>query len=75
MTDVGKLSEAIQESLEALEIAVAGEHNELLAHAIFIRDTLLPEMLVARGISDALEQVVPDDIWPLPSYTEMLFIR
>ncbi|HIA71956.1 MAG TPA: glutamine synthetase type III, partial [Phycisphaerales bacterium] len=67
LTDVGKLSEAIQESLEALEIAVAGEHNELLAHAIFIRDTLLPEMLVARGISDALEQVVPDDIWPLPS--------
>ncbi|MBT5365369.1 MAG: glutamine synthetase type III [Phycisphaerae bacterium] len=82
LADVGKLSESIQASLEALglcletlKIAVTGEHVETVAHAIFIRDTLLPEMLVARGISDALEQVVPDDIWPLPSYTEMLFIR
>ena len=28
-----------------------------------------------RGFADALETVVADDLWPLPSYQEMLFIR
>ena len=75
LTDIGKWSESLQESIELLGLEVETDHDESVAHAIFIRDTLLPEMLVARGISDALEEVVPDDIWPLPSYTEMLFIR
>ena len=56
---------------DAIEIA----HDNTLVDAQFIRDTLLPEMLKARVISDELETMIPDDLWPLPSYTEMLFIR
>jgi glutamine synthetase len=29
----------------------------------------------ARAASDALEEVLPDDLWPLPTYAEMLFVR
>ena len=36
---------------------------------------VLPSMLAVRGYADALESVVADDLWPLPSYQEMLFIR
>ena len=75
LSDVAKLTEDFQQSLEALCDAVAQEHEGSLAEAIFIRDVLLPEMVQARSISDLLETMVPDDIWPLPSYTEMLFIR
>ena len=44
-------------------------------HAKQIRDELVPAMLRARGASDALEAVIPADLWPLPTYREMLFIR
>ncbi|MDG2200523.1 MAG: glutamine synthetase III [Phycisphaerales bacterium] len=38
-----------------------------------IRDTLLPAMERARTACDKLEGLVPTDLWPLPSYTELLF--
>ena len=28
-----------------------------------------------RKWADALEEVVADDLWPLPSYQEMLFMK
>jgi glutamine synthetase len=28
-----------------------------------------------RAAADKLEKIVPDDLWPLPKYAEMLFIR
>ena len=40
-----------------------------------MRDTVLPAMDAVRQGGDALERVVADDLWPLPKYSEMLFIR
>ncbi len=34
----------------------------------------LAAMETLREAADALEGLVPDNIWPLPSYTEMLFM-
>jgi len=39
-----------------------------------IADKLRPAMAAVRSESDALEQTVADDLWPLPKYREMLFI-
>ena len=36
---------------------------------------LLPKMLDVRKVADQLEGVVADDLWPLPTYQEMLFIK
>ena len=38
------------------------------------RDVLLPAMSQIRAVVDGLEAVVADDLWPLPTYQEMLFI-
>lgn len=35
---------------------------------------LLPAMEAVRTAADALEHLVADDLWPLPTYEEMLFI-
>jgi glutamine synthetase len=32
-------------------------------------------MLAVRKVSDTLETLVSDDLWPLPTYQEMLFIK
>jgi glutamine synthetase len=36
---------------------------------------ILPTMLKVREAADTLEGIVADDLWPLPTYQEMLFIR
>ena len=37
------------------------------------RDGVLPVMERLREASDALERVLPRDMWPVPTYGEMLF--
>lgn len=39
------------------------------------RDAVLPAALAVRKAADALEELVADDQWPLPTYQEMLFLR
>ena len=43
--------------------------------AKYMRDTVVPAMEDVREIADRLEKVVADDLWPLPKYSEMLFIK
>jgi glutamine synthetase len=40
-----------------------------------IRDELVPALERCRTVCDRLERVMPDDLWPLPSYAEMLLLR
>jgi glutamine synthetase len=46
-----------------------------LAHAKYMRDTVIPAMTGVREVADRLERIVADDLWPLPKYSEMLFIK
>ena len=48
--------------------------HSALAEAEHARDALLPAMADVRAAADALEELVADDLWPLPTYQEMLFI-
>lgn len=38
-------------------------------------EKVAPSMLEIRKIADKLETLVPDELWPLPKYREMLFLR
>jgi glutamine synthetase len=40
-----------------------------------MRDSVVPAMDDVRGAADTLEKVVADDLWPLPKYAEILFIK
>lgn len=68
---IEKLLGAVQE----VEQAERHESGDGAKHAAHVRDKLLPAMLQARQASDALEQIVPDDLWPLPRYSELLFVK
>ena len=50
----------------------AGETT--LSEAEHAGNELLPAMAAVRAAADTLEGIVADDLWPLPSYQEMLFI-
>ncbi len=46
-----------------------------LEWATYMRDKVIPAMADARAAADKLEGIVADDLWPLPKYSEMLFIK
>ncbi len=43
--------------------------------AVYMRDAVIPAMDDVRDVADRLEKLVADDLWPLPKYSEMLFIK
>ncbi|WP_300018052.1 glutamine synthetase III [Pseudonocardia sp.] len=65
----------LRAALATLRGALAAEPGDTaLAEAEHARDELLPAMAAVRAAADVLEGVVADDLWPLPTYQEMLFI-
>jgi len=65
MEAVGKLSEAMEQH----DFASTEEHMQFCAKTI---RALMDEV---RSHADALETEVADELWPLPKYQEMLFIK
>ncbi len=75
LEDVTTKLRLMQAEVDKLEKLLAHEGGDTLAHATYMCNKVLPVMLEVRRYADALESVVADDLWPLPSYQEMLFIR
>jgi glutamine synthetase len=76
---IGETAGLVDEFVSA--IATLEEKNahhpaeEGLEHAKWMRDNVIPAMEAARAVADKLERIVADDLWPLPKYSEMLFIK
>ena len=76
LKQVTELIGKLQGALASLATA-AGHHGaeNALAEAKHFCGEVLPAMAKVREASDALEGVVEDDLWPLPTYQEILFIK
>ncbi|MDH3423184.1 MAG: glutamine synthetase type III, partial [Gemmatimonadota bacterium] len=76
LDQVTSLVKSLQDSTAALTKLLAREgSHDLEKEANHCRDKVLPAMLKVRAAADQLEDVVADDMWPLPTYQEMLFIK
>ena len=73
---VTALVKNLQDSTAELE-KVMGHHggSSLLEEAKYYSQKIVPAMLTVRKAADELEGIVADDLWPLPTYQEMLFIK
>jgi glutamine synthetase len=71
---IGTFVDAISE-LETANLEENQPEGDLMKHAEYIRDTTVPAMSVVREAADKLEKVVADDLWPLPKYSEILFVK
>lgn len=73
MTDLVKV---LQDTIGELELAATEcESGDMVAEANHCCHVLLPLMNKVRAIADELEGIIADDLWPLPTYQEMLFIK
>ena len=72
---VSALMKSLQDGIADLETALGEDHEApLYDEARFFCDVVVPATLAVRAAADELEGVVADDLWPLASYQEMLFI-
>ena len=76
---LNELSQTIDElqTRTAALAKVADEHldGDTLSHARHSHESVIPAMNAVRAAGDKLESIVADDLWPLPTYQEMLFIK
>ena len=57
-----------------LQVAHHGA-GDLRAEVGHFHDDVIPAMTALRETADQIEVILPDDLWPLPTYREMLFIK
>jgi glutamine synthetase len=78
-SEVGELISDFVEAIKSLEQINLKENQPeddgVLVHAKFLHDTVFPTMGAVREVADKLEKTVADDLWPLPKYSEILFIK
>jgi glutamine synthetase len=70
-----KLTESCKATIDKLQGLLEHEGGDAEKHAKYFRDKVIPTMVALREIGDSLECIVPHDLWPLPTYREMLFVR
>ncbi len=68
---IAQLSATIEVLDAAMQAAPEGTGLESATHA---RDSVIPAMEAVRRTADEFESLVADDLWPLPTYQEMLTI-
>jgi glutamine synthetase len=71
---IGELADAVK-ALESANLAENQPHGDVLEHAKYMGETVIPAMDAVRSVADKLEKIVADDLWPLPKYSEILFIK
>ena len=54
-------------------IAEAEAHEEGRDRAVFFRESVVPAMKALRKPVDELEMIVDKDMWPMPSYGDLIF--
>lgn len=72
---VASLTESMMETVSKLDSALAHESKDITDHMQYSAKTLRPLMDKVREYVDELEGEIADDLWALPKYQEMLFIK
>jgi glutamine synthetase len=77
LREVVAQTEALRTAIAKLEKSETfksdGSHGDHEKEARHYRDVLVPAMLEVRKLCDGLEKVMPADLYPFPTYAELLF--
>jgi glutamine synthetase len=76
LDEIIKLTDQGKQLVDRLQAVLEHEGNgDSEKHAKYFRDKVIPAMSALREVGDALENIVPQNLWPLPTYREMLFVK
>jgi glutamine synthetase len=66
----------LEKRIEELEKVAGHSGSDGIAGEVqHFHDRVIPAMTSLREVADQMEMILPDDLWPLPTYREMLFIK
>ncbi len=72
---LSKQIDSLTAKSKALAHALEHSGSSAQKHAKYFRDEVIPLMDALRDVGDQLELCIPHELWPLPTYREMLFIK
>jgi glutamine synthetase len=72
---ITKLIDQFRVQTDALADALDHTSTSTEKHAKYTRDNVVPHMTALRELGDQIELLVAHELWPLPTYREMLFIK
>ncbi|MBN2593684.1 MAG: glutamine synthetase III [Sedimentisphaerales bacterium] len=77
LKDICSMIATMRKNISQLEKTVtkAGNVADAIKQARLYRDDVIPAMDALRVVADKLETVVEADLWPIPAYAEMLFLK
>jgi glutamine synthetase len=76
LQEVSSLAATLSTRIGALEKVLKHPVGEgFVKEATHFCTSVLPAMLSIREVTDSLEGLVANDLWPLPTYQEMLFVK
>ncbi|MBQ2318276.1 MAG: glutamine synthetase type III, partial [Lachnospiraceae bacterium] len=75
LKNMSDLVASMKKRLEKLDSDIAKEEkmSEVYDLAVYHRDVVLADMDALREVVDEVETLVPSDIWPYPTYSEILY--
>jgi glutamine synthetase len=75
LKEISSYIQSLKTNLDALEKSLAHDsHSDELSHAKHFLNDVIPKMGAVREVADKLETLVDNEVWPLPTYAEMLYI-
>jgi glutamine synthetase len=75
LTTFTKVVDAFKTQTDALADLLEHSSPTTEKHAKHMRDRVIPAMNKLRELGDEIELSMPHELWPLPTYREMLFIK
>jgi len=75
LTRFTKLVDQFKAHADALGGVLEHTSSSTEKHARHMRDKVIPAMAALREQGDDIELLMPHELWPLPTYREMLFIK
>jgi len=76
LKEISSVTGSFRKNITALEKATlkaAAMHGDTYKHACFYRDAVIVKMGHLRTDGDKLETLVDEDLWPMPTYADLMF--
>lgn len=76
LSEVSTLLAQLKKNISALEKAAsdaADFSGDTFDHAVMYRDVVFAKMSELRAVADELETIVDEELWPFPTYGQLLF--
>lgn len=76
LTEISSLTASLKKNIAVLEEAVekaSNAHGDTYEQASLFRFDVFEKMGILREVADTLETLVDKDVWPMPTYSDLLF--